>query len=342
MDEINRVFHGGIKDNNFTDFSISVNPISPPFVDKLFSKQAMKVNQRYTYIEWIEDSFRQRYGEDTVVLAGATEAFQIIGFTLMKDSEVVIPKPNYGEYSRVAHFSAQKTHFVDILDIDGKRLDYSRLFEYIQKENKKSRKITVIFSNPNNPTGYFESDLINYIKSFQAFENILFIVDEAFLDFLPEEERTDLSFLENVICVRTFTKFYGLPGIRVGYVKTTRYRKLFETFRAPWATGGCGYLFLKLLLQESRENLKLFEKRTIEFIKTERQKFQRYIYFPSKTNYFTVKIPDLDEFMDKLHRNKIHIRTLHDMGMPQFVRIGIKDQKSNEKLLKVMGEMLNA
>lgn len=133
-----KIFHGGINREEFTDFSISVNPIKPPFFEKLFSNKLVEYCGKYTYIEQLEEKFAKRYGENTVILAGATEALQIIGFTLMEDSEVIIPIPSYGEYARIASFKAHRIHFVDILDYKNRKLDYSILENYIKDLKEKT------------------------------------------------------------------------------------------------------------------------------------------------------------------------------------------------------------
>lgn len=337
-----RVFHGGIDRENFIDFSISINPIKPPFFDDLFTDELIKYVQKYTYVEWLEEKFNQKYGEDTVILAGATEAFQIIGSTLMENAQVIIPTPNYGEYAPVARLKAHKVHFVNILDINRKTLDYSKLTNYIddlRKKLKNNKKMLIIFSNPNNPTGYYEKNIVSHINSIQTLdERIIIVIDEAFLDFIPAEERTDLSNLENVILIRTFTKFYGIPGIRVGYVKSKRYKRLFKNYRAPWGIGAAGYLFLKLLLDEEQVKLAKFEKDTIKYLQQEREKFQRYIYFPSSVNYFTVKVGQTNRILHELHCQKLHVRTLYDFGMDQFIRIGLKERQLNQKILDFLNQ----
>ncbi|GAB4317659.1 MULTISPECIES: aminotransferase class I/II-fold pyridoxal phosphate-dependent enzyme [Pseudothermotoga] len=333
-----KIFHGGINREEFTDFSISVNPIKPPFFEKLFSNKLVEYCGKYTYIEQLEEKFAKRYGENTVILAGATEALQIIGFTLMEDSEVIIPIPSYGEYARIASFKAHRIHFVDILDYKNRKLDYSILENYIKdlkRKNRSGKNTVIILGNPNNPTGYYEKNIASFVDR-NIDERTTLVIDEAFVDFIPEKDRVDLSDFENTILIRTFTKFYSIPGIRAGYVKSKNFKSLFESYRSPWAVGAMGYLFLETLLREDIYALNRFEKNTVEYTERERKKFEDFTYFISNTNYFVAEIGDVEKFLQILHHNKMHVRTMYDFKMPKFVRIGLKDEQSNEKLLNLL------
>ncbi|HRD19875.1 MAG TPA: aminotransferase class I/II-fold pyridoxal phosphate-dependent enzyme [Fervidobacterium sp.] len=340
MNANEKVFHGGIRREDYLDFSISISPIRPPFFDDLFSESAIKYVQKYSYVEWLEEEFRKVFGEDTNILAGATEAFQICGFVLMKDAEVVVPLPNYGEYQRVAKFASHNVHFVNILDLEAKTLDYYKLVEYIARLRKNTnRKIVTIFGNPNNPTGIY-TDVFPYVQMLEKLD-VLTILDEAFISFVPFEQRKvckELDDFEELIRVESFTKFYSCPGIRVGYVRTKKYADIFEKYRSPWGIGGQGFLFLEMLLK-NRESLEKFEVNVIDYVAKERKKFSNFAYFPSLVNYFVTRIGDkfdVTDFLDFLDLRKIHVRSMDDFEMPGFIRVGLKDVNSNIKLLEAM------
>ncbi|MEN3043220.1 MAG: aminotransferase class I/II-fold pyridoxal phosphate-dependent enzyme, partial [Fervidobacterium sp.] len=217
--------HGGVKDENTIDFSISVNTFVPDFIKAGFGN-VLKYETRYTYVEWIEKDFKNLFGEDCTIVAGATEALQIIGWTIMKDACVLIPLPNYTEYEKIAKFSSSYVKTVRILE-DG-RLNMDCLLQSVEKELKKPEKIVIVLGNPNNPTGIYQ-DLNGFLKDLQYYsEKITVIVDEAFVDFVPNEflRHIDLDIFENVIILRTFTKILGIPGVRIGYVKTRKYKNL--------------------------------------------------------------------------------------------------------------------
>jgi len=145
--------HGGVKDENIIDFSISINAYIPDFI---VLEDNLRYERKYTYVEWIEEDFRKIFGEECIIVAGATEAFHIIGWTLMRNASVIIPQPNYTEYERVAKFSSTNIRKVWILENKGLRVE--RLLPIIDEEVKKYGKVVLITGNPNNPTGIY-SDL---------------------------------------------------------------------------------------------------------------------------------------------------------------------------------------
>ncbi|WP_126993311.1 aminotransferase class I/II-fold pyridoxal phosphate-dependent enzyme [Thermosipho globiformans] len=318
----NSFVHGGIKDETFLDFSISVNPIKIDWFDDVIRKEDIF---RYTYVDWIEDKFQKIFGK-SVIVAGATEAFHIIGYHILNDACVIIPRPNYSEYFKVAQFSAKEIktpwYFVS------KDLDLNVIEREIKLASKKFKKIVLILGNPNNPTGIYK-DLEEFFKLNQ---NIDIVLDEAFIDFV--ENPKDYEKFDNVLLNRTFTKFFGIPGIRVGYVKTKKYQEIFKKYRMSWAIGGMGYTFLNTLLKNI-DTVNIFKNRTISFIKEQKEKFKDFIYTKSDTNYFLVDVSDIDNFLNFCHSRKIHVRDARNFGL-NLVRIGLKDKKSNEKLLNTL------
>ncbi|ABR30721.1 aminotransferase [Thermosipho melanesiensis] len=313
--------HGGIERKDFLDFSISVNPLKVNWLDKL----SLDEIYRYTYIQWLEKEFYKYFGG--VIVAGATEAFHIIGYHILNDSYVIIPRPNYSDYFKVAKFSAKiidtPWYFVN------KKLDLNVLEKSIKNARKKSKKVVVFLGNPNNPTGIF----LNFSELVRFYEDVIFISDEAFIDFVEDYEEIDY---ENIIKVRTFTKFFGVPGIRVGYVKSKNYEEVFRQYRMEWGVGGLGYVFLKRLL-ENIEDFESFRCKTLDYIRIQKHFFKDYMYVESQTNYFLLDVGNIDEFLDFCISREIFVRDARNFGL-DLIRVGLKDEKSNIALLKTLKE----
>ncbi|MGC9771024.1 aminotransferase class I/II-fold pyridoxal phosphate-dependent enzyme [Fervidobacterium islandicum] len=332
-----RNFHGGIKDEHIVDFSISVNPFVPEFLLEALN-HSLKNLKRYTYVEWIEEDFRKYFGKDAVVLAGATEAFQILAFTLMNNRTVLIPEPNYTEYERVARFGAKEIVKVNYILYGTIKLEI--LKKAIEKLTENFNKVVLITGNPNNPTGMYEdySELLRWsLENYGS--DVLFVLDEAFVDFVPEELRKSVGIEKypNTIIVRSFTKVLGLPGVRVGYVRSIEFRDLFEKYRMPWGIGGDGFTILDALIKNIDSYFN-FLKNTHSYFKKERQKFEQYMLFLSVTNFITIKVGNVENFIERFHKMKMHARRMYDFGMKDCVRIGLKDENSNDKLLEFLKE----
>ncbi len=327
--------HGGINDDKLVDFSISVNPLIPDFVEMAL-KESIKYETRYTYIEWLEDEFRKKFGVNSVIVAGATEAFQIIAWTFMRDAVVIIPEPNYTEYERVARFSASK--IVKVKTFQSEEGYFEKIEKVICEERKNTDRCVLITGNPNNPTGEYEdfNDFARMIYKKYGKE-VLIILDEAFIDFVPKYEQFELCELDNLIIVRTFTKILGIPGVRIGYVNGGYFKEIFEKYRMPWGIGGSGYAVLKSVL-ENFYDYEVFVSRSSEYFKKERGKFERFCFFNSKTNYLVIDVGDSKEFQKFMHRNGLHVRTMEDFGTDRLVRVGLKTEIENEKLRRLVEE----
>lgn len=330
--------HGGVKDENILDFSISVNPFLPEFVLQKLEKKFQNL-RRYTYVEWLEGEFRKHFGSNSVITGGATEAFHILGWTLMENAHVIIPSPNYTEYERVATFKAKEIIKVNYVEAKEIELDILKnVLETTATKLKKHKKIIVITGNPNNPTGIYKDYSILLEWSLSKYEtDVIFVIDEAFIDFVPEKLRIELDerIYPNLIVIRSFTKILGLPGVRVGYVKSVQFKELFEKYRMPWAIGGDGYTLLEAIM-ENKEKYENFVRQTQQYFAEQRERFSEFIYFPSLTNYIVVKVGDVKKFIVKLNEKRMHARPMFDFGMNDSVRIGLKRPEHNEKILKFL------
>lgn len=319
--------HGGSERDNIIDFSISVNPYTPTWKDELF-KLCEKMSYKYTYTEWIERDFQSLFGKNAVILAGATEALQIIGFTIMDGASVVIPSPSYGEYERVAKFRALK--IVKIPPKNNFVLDLEGAFE-IAERLSNTNKTVLIFGNPTNPLGsYAPKQVRDWIYEVSC-KGVIVVIDEAFIDFVKEPYTIKAP---GVVRLRTFTKSYGMPGIRVGYVLTDEFKETFERYRAPWAIGACGYAFLKLLLKDKGN----FLKRSIPQIWEESKRFRSIGVF-TDANFGCLKVENAIRFQNLLDAKRIHVRNCESFGMDDYVRISIRTPKENDKLFEAFQKM---
>ncbi len=313
--------HGGTPREDLVDFSISINPYAPAWKGKFISA-CDKSLSRYNHVEWIEEKFKKIYGEDTVILAGATEAFHIIGFTFMDEADVVIPVPSYGELKRVATFRASKIHLI--------RNSLSNAFELSRKLALNGRKTVLIFSNPNNPTGLCApAETKKWIEDVENV-GVTVVVDEAFMDFVKEPFEIGTS---RTIKIHSFTKSYGMPGIRIGYVEVenSKWREEFLKYRMPWGIGACGYEFIKFLVEDDKDHL----KRTMPLIWKERERFLK-LGMKTDANFGTLKVENAKKIQKELDALGIHVRNCESFGLEQTIRIAIRTKRENDMLFEAL------
>ncbi|MCX8057980.1 MAG: aminotransferase class I/II-fold pyridoxal phosphate-dependent enzyme [Spirochaetes bacterium] len=347
-----KIDHGGIKNKNFTDFSISINPLTPKFINKYFYKELNYLDRKYNYIEWIENNFQNYFGNYSIITAGATEAFHIIGNNILNNFEIIIPCPNYSEYKKISLFNSTNKLY-EINYFNKNDLELETILDKLKKIRKKSKnKIAIIIGNPNNPSGIYKN-LFDFLVEIEKYETLT-IIDEAFIHFIPDNfykinEDFKKSLFSNkikkidhnnIIYIQTFTKFLGTPGIRVGFVLTKKYSSVFKKHRLLWGIGSSGYLLVEKII-ENIDYLDKFRNETCKFLEKEKKKFFRFMFCKSDTNFFIIKLKEKQKFLEILNNNFVNVRDLYNFKLKDFIRIGLKRKDENIILYKILKENKN-
>ncbi len=308
--------HGGdIENSGYIDFSISINPYQPEWINEVF-KEGKKKSTEYTYYDELEDQLADLVGEELAITAGATEAIYLTGILLsMKDRKVILPEPAYSEYERVARM------------FGGKIVKCQTLEEMVE-EIENERDSVVFFCNPNNPDGkYYPPERLKpLIDAVEDTESVL-VLDEAFMDFVkgyssPESDR--------IIKLRTFTKSYGVPGIRVGYV--TGFPEEFRRVRMPWSIGSVGGAFLEKVIDDEFE----FLSKTIPNIWEEKDRMEKELGVSSDANFFLMKAGN--KKIDRLKSEGIIVRDCASMGLNGYIRFSVRRPEENSRLIELLKE----
>ncbi|WP_297487133.1 aminotransferase class I/II-fold pyridoxal phosphate-dependent enzyme [Thermococcus sp.] len=306
-------YHGGAREGGLLDFSASLNPYQPEWVNEMFER-AKEISNRYPYYEKLEEGLSELVREEVTVTAGITEALYLLGILALRGRDVIIPEHTYGEYGRVARIFGRKV-------VKGPN-EPEKLAELVEKDS------VVFFCNPNNPDGRFYrvkeiKPLIDAVEDKKA----LLVIDEAFIDFVQKPESPSG---ENVVKLRTFTKSYGLPGIRVGYV--IGFPGAFKSVRMPWGIGSTGLAFLEFLLKDGFEHL----RKTMPLVWREKGRIERALSVKSDANFFIKRVGDAKEVVEALKREGILVRSCESFGLPEFIRFSVRRPEENEKLIRAL------
>jgi histidinol-phosphate aminotransferase len=154
--------------------------------------------------------------EETVIITnGSDNALRIICMLFCTpSSKILIPTPTYPNFE-----ACLKTYrYKEIVNLDiNYNLDNHTIYDVINEELKKQYDMCYLV-NPNMPIGYTLSN--EHIETFlTTYPNTVFIVDEAYLEY--SEYKTNANLImkyNNIIVVRTFSKFFGIPAVRIGYL----------------------------------------------------------------------------------------------------------------------------
>jgi histidinol-phosphate aminotransferase len=205
----------------------------------------------------------------------------------------------------------------------------------------------VAICNPNNPTGTMVpvDALDTFIERLP--DHVVAIIDEAYFEVMPQEMKPDVlkhirNGRDNVIVLRTFSKGYGLAGLRLGYaVAHPDLIALLNKVRQPFnanamaQTAGMAALDDKPHLVRTREVV----AQGLAFFTAEFHKLGMEVV-PSGANFIMVKIGSGREVFQELQKRKVIVRPLDPYGLPDHIRITVGTLEQNKTILKAIKEVL--
>lgn len=157
--------------------------------------------------------------DNIFVSAGSIEALDILIRTFIgKDENMIIPELSFVACKVIAEVFGIKTKFSQMRDYN---IDIDSIIENCDEQTK-----VIIIASPNNPTGTIitEEEMIKLLKNVSP--HTFVIVDEAYCEYVSDMDYPDTIGLQkkypNLIVLRTFSKIYGLAGLRVGYAIATK------------------------------------------------------------------------------------------------------------------------
>ncbi|MFB6469640.1 MAG: pyridoxal phosphate-dependent aminotransferase [Vulcanisaeta sp. AZ3] len=337
-EDMNTRGHGGFGwKHGLIDLSSNINPLGPPGELMELIKEATEQAQYTHYPTELGNDLREglaKYeGVDsslTYVFNGATEALQLL-IMYLRPRRIVMPIPNYSDYGRIAK----------LMNIELTTLEYWGSGDLVEKiHNKLVRGAMVIISNSNSPMGYLiqRNELLEMAEELVRYDGLL-LVDESFMDFVKDEQSLikDIDQHENIIVVKSYTKFLAIPGLRVG----AAYSKIdIEDLVPTWPINSIAEYAVSKYMKHAAE----FRKNTITFINTERNKVLRTLedlginYYPSVTHYFVIKHePWLN---DELMKRGFLIRELSNIPplTKGYFRFSLRESNINDAFLNALRE----
>ncbi len=205
----------------------------------------------------------------------------------------------------------------------------------------------IAICNPNNPTGTLITE--DQIDAFMAKvpDNVVVAFDEAYFELLPEDLKPDvLKYVregrENVIVFRTFSKAYGLAGLRIGYaVAHPELIKLIEKIRQPFNVSAMAQIAAMAAiddvahLEKSRETVIQGQR----YLEAELEKMG-IEYVPTVTNFMLIKTGRGREICAELQKRKMIVRPMDPYGLPEYLRVSIGTQAQNEEFIADLKKVL--
>lgn len=205
----------------------------------------------------------------------------------------------------------------------------------------------VAICNPNNPTGTMVSPAAIDAFIEQLPDHVVAILDEAYFEVMPEEMKPDVlkhirAGRENVIVLRTFSKGYGLAGLRIGYaIAHPELINLLNKVRQPFNVNAMAQAAAMAALDDIIHIVETREMvaRGLEFFARELPKLGVEVV-PSGANFVMVKTGNGREVFHELQKRKVIVRPMDPYGLPEYIRITIGTPAANQTVLDALKEVM--
>lgn len=205
----------------------------------------------------------------------------------------------------------------------------------------------VFIANPNNPTGtYVDHETIARFLD-RVPEEVLVVLDEAYREYVGAPDYPDsLSFLRagrRLAVLRTFSKIYGLAGLRLGYAFTNRdVREASEKVRSPFNTSSLAQSAGLAALEDHEHVARSRETNARELAFLESELTRRRISFvPSVANFILVDTRrDSDEFFVAMLKEGVIVRPMRAYNLPTSVRVSVGTHEENSAFLKALDAII--
>ncbi len=266
---------------------------------------------------------------------GSNEIIEFVGHALLgPDTDIVVSQYCFAIYPIVA-----KMFGANVVTVPAKKYGHD-LPAMLKAITPRTRIVFV--ANPNNPTGTLAAreDLIKFVNDVP--DGVLLVMDEAYIEFL--DQPVDLIPLirlgarKNLILMRTFSKIYGLAGLRIGYgIADAALISALEKIRQPFNANLLAQAAALAALDDdghvrkTRQNnftgLEFFMKAFRE-LKLE--------YVPSFANFILVRVGEGQKVFDAMQKLGVITRPMGGYQLPEWIRISIGTPKENERCLNVL------
>ncbi len=347
--------HGGdiySFDKDVLDFSINTNPLG--IRQEIRAAAISAIGDMDKYPDMRQEKLKAAIGKmegvdpDHIICGNGASEMIFALVTALKPEKTLLLSPSFTEYE---------------IAVDSVRTE--KVFYLLKEENSFDLKEDILeringdidmffICNPNNPTGrMIEKELLKRILEKCCENDVCLVIDESFTGFSPRYDECSMveeaERYDNLIILKSFTKMYSLPGLRLGYgiIKDPEIVEKLEKSRAPWSVSNIAESagIAACALKKHPDNTRAFIKREKNKICLQmsylEEKGIRFI--ESEADFILFTAPDVKgkNLYDLLLERNMLIRRCGDFrGLDgRWYRISVQDEASNQKLMKALKEI---
>ncbi len=278
---------------------------------------------------------------ENIVLGNGSD--EIIGMLtralLAPGDEAIMTRPSFSMYEILTRLVNAVPVFVPLTSMS---IDLDAILAAVTPKTR-----LIFLTNPNNPTGtaFSAEQLDGFLKAVPP--EVVVVLDEAYIEFARDDDVADsLDFLNDdrpLVALRTFSKAYGLAGLRVGYgLMPPTLAELLNRARQPFNVNSLAQVAAMAAIDDED-----FLRKTrqvvhdgLDFLYAELDRLQLDC-FPTQANFFLIDVNrDADEVFEALLRQGVIVRSMISYGYPTFIRITVGLPQENTRFINALAGVL--
>ena len=334
----------GLPCDSIIKLASNENPLGPSPLALAAMKKAVKKVHLYpdgnSY--YLKNKLAEKLSisvENIILGNGSNEIIEFVGHILINlDVDVIVSQYCFAIYPIVT-----KMFGGNVITVPAKNYGH----DLKAMRNSITPKTRVIFvTNPNNPTGTMatKDELIELIETVPP--SVLLVLDEAYIEFLDNPLDT-VSYVkngkENLLLMRTFSKIYGLAGLRIGYgICSKDIAASMEKVRQPFNINSVAQEAAMAALDDIK-HIKKTRKVNSKGISYFEKEFKRLNleYVPTYANFILVKVNDGQRVFNEMQKLGVITRPMGGYSLPEWIRITVGTPDENERCIKALEKVLN-
>lgn len=321
------------------------NPFAPsPKVLQAINAEAKNLNRYpdgHSFYLRQEIAKRLKIAPEQLIFGNGSDEIIVMAIRAFVEpgNEVVIAKPSFLIYEIAARLAGAKIKAVPLRNF------------YYDLDNMKravTEKTKMIFiGNPDNPAGTYvtQSEILDFLSNLRR--DIIIFFDEAYFEYVLEKDYPDtlklLSDYKNIIITRTFSKLYGLAGLRVGYgIADQELIAIVNRVREPFNVNSLAQAAALACLKDQA-----YYQRIARFTQKEKKNIYAALeklnvsFKESATNFVLLDMKrNSSELSREMLKRGVIVRDMAPWGLRNFIRVTIGTEKENKRFLKVLKEVL--
>ena len=276
--------------------------------------------------------------DQTVVGSGGSELIELLCHTCLgPGTELVAARYSFTMYPLMC-----KLFGASFVEVDNKP-DWSHDLQAMLRAITPQTRI-VFITNPTNPVGTMvqQSELDDFME--QVPEHVIVAFDEAYIHFAEPQPDT-LRFVkrgQNVVVMRTFSKAYGLAGVRAGFAITTEeIAGLLHKVRSPFNMNTLAQAAASAALDDEQH-----VRRSVQLVRSEMRRYEQAFgelglsYIPSQGNFVLVKVGNGEQVFQECLKRGVILRPMGGYRLHEYIRITIGTAEQNTRCLQALAEAL--